>query len=105
MQTVGVGSLARWTLVAKQPLATIGNHSLMHGQISSPPLANPPPCSGHSPDTRPQVLDPPAPKIPTSPHHDPRIAGLRGQCFVGLVVRGEAAGRYLNSSHVYDLPL
>ena len=43
MQTVGVGSLARWTLVAKQPLATIGNHSLMHGQIFSPPLANPPP--------------------------------------------------------------
>ena len=81
--------------------AATGNDPPMHRQISSP---LPTYCSGHSPDTRPQILDPPAPKIP-SPHHDPRIAGLRGQCFVGLVVRGEAAGRYLNSSHVYDLPL
>ena len=53
--------------------------------------------------TPPQVLDPRT-QNPRS-HHDPWIAGLRGQCFVGLVVRGEAGGRYLNSSHVYDLPL
>ena len=81
--------------------AATGNDPPMHRQISSP---LPTYCSGHSPDTRPpQVLDPRT-QNPRS-HHDPWIAGLRGQCFVGLVVRGEAAGRYLNSSHVYDLPL
>ena len=99
MQTVGVGSGEGgwWQSRDWQPFPDAPPDFL--------PLANLPTTLVTEPQIpdQTQVLDP-RPQNPSS-HHEPRIAGLRGQCFVGLVVRGEAGGRYLNSSHVYDLPL
>ena len=85
MQTVGVGSGqgGRWQCCSK---AGTGNHPPMHRQISSPLPTYPLTLvtEPQIPDQT-QVLDP-RPQNPSS-HHEPRIAGLRGQCFVGLVVR------------------
>ena len=101
VQTVDVGSRVdggHWDT---------GNPPQMHLCQIPPPANQPTYCSSghHRADTRPRTRSLiSAPRNPCS-HHDQRIVGLRGQCFVGLVVSRGGWRRYLNSSHVYDLPL